>query len=235
MMEPDVRIKTNRQGFCRTHYDMMFVRKNRLGMALTLESHLNELKHDLAAGGLGGMIGGPGAKPMKRIETLEHDCYICERINYHFDHMIETAVLLWEQDEAFAPKLQKQPYFCLPHYRRLLEYARMRLPKKQQGEFVKQAATVVESYLEALSGDVSWFCKKFYYRYEEEPWGNAKDAVERRSSFCAAICIMYNGKQKHSRHRKTLAQWLRGYKDIKDKMEEENRNELENWHQRGGV
>ena len=36
MMEPDVRIQTNREGFCRLHYDMMFVRKNRLGMALTL-------------------------------------------------------------------------------------------------------------------------------------------------------------------------------------------------------
>ena len=31
MMEPDIRIKTNKAGFCRTHYDMMFVRKNRLG------------------------------------------------------------------------------------------------------------------------------------------------------------------------------------------------------------
>ena len=34
MMEPDVRIKTNELGFCKTHYDMMFTRKNRLGMAL---------------------------------------------------------------------------------------------------------------------------------------------------------------------------------------------------------
>ena len=48
MMEPDVRIKTNKQGFCKTHYDMMFVRKNRLGLALMLESHLDELKDDTA-------------------------------------------------------------------------------------------------------------------------------------------------------------------------------------------
>ena len=47
MMEPDVRIQTNREGFCRTHYDMMFVRKNRLGMALTLESHLAELTDEI--------------------------------------------------------------------------------------------------------------------------------------------------------------------------------------------
>ena len=48
MMEPDVRIKTNEEGFCKTHYDMMFVRKNRLGMALTLESHLDELRRDIS-------------------------------------------------------------------------------------------------------------------------------------------------------------------------------------------
>ena len=47
MMEPDVRIKTNERGFCRTHYDMMFARQNRLGMALTLESHLDELRGDI--------------------------------------------------------------------------------------------------------------------------------------------------------------------------------------------
>lgn len=51
MMEPDVRIKTNEQGFCKTHYDMMFTRKNRLGMALMLESHLAEIKKEVAGGG----------------------------------------------------------------------------------------------------------------------------------------------------------------------------------------
>lgn len=51
MMEPDVRIKTNEQGFCKTHYDMMFTRKNRLGMALMLESHLAEIKKEVTRGG----------------------------------------------------------------------------------------------------------------------------------------------------------------------------------------
>ena len=42
---------------------------------------------------------------------------------------------------------------------------------------------VNESYLTELSADVSWFCKKFDYRYDEEPWGNAKDAPERAIKF----------------------------------------------------
>ena len=37
MMEPDIRIETNKKGFCRTHYDLMFGYKNRLGLALIFQ------------------------------------------------------------------------------------------------------------------------------------------------------------------------------------------------------
>jgi hypothetical protein len=179
MMEPEVRIKTNEQGFCKIHYDMMFTRKNRLGMALTLESHLNELRKDIRPG----ILGSPAQKPIKRIGALEESCYICKRIDFHFEHMIETVVLLFDQDEAFPDKLKSQPYFCLPHYKKLLECAQRRLPKKRAFEFSNACAAVTEPYFDALRADVSWFCKKFDYRYNDEPWGNSKDAVERAIKF----------------------------------------------------
>ena len=191
MMEPDIRIKTNKQGFCRTHYDMMFVRKNRLGMALTLESHLDELKRELKDGGLIG--GGTGAKPVKRIGELEASCYVCDRIEFNFAHMIETAVLLWQGDEDFPAKLKAQPYFCLPHYKKMLEYAQKRLSKKELKDFVKDCEQIQNAYIEKLNGDVSWFCKKFDYRYDEEPWYDSKDAVERSMKFLRSD-IHRNGK-----------------------------------------
>ena len=180
MMEPDVRIQTNKEGFCRTHYDMMLVRKNRLGMALTLESHLAELAGEIHEGGF---LSAPGQKPIKRIGALEESCYVCRRIDFHFKHMIETAVLLWQKDEDFQKKLAAQPYFCLPHYRLLLASAEDRLSKKEYKEFTKVCSGIVEGYLEKLNGDVSWFCKKFDYRYDEEPWYDSKDAVERAMRF----------------------------------------------------
>ena len=183
MMEPDVRIKTNKLGFCRTHYDMMFVRKNRLGMALTLESHLKELQDDLSKGLLGSITGRPDQKPAKRIAALERSCYVCGRIDFHFQHMAETVVVLFEGDENFSEKMKKQPYFCLPHYRLLLEKAAARLPKKRLGEFCAITEGVVKSYLATLTEDVSWFCKKFDYRYDAEPWKNSKDSVERAIRF----------------------------------------------------
>ena len=180
MMEPDVRIRTNKTGFCRTHYDMMFVRKNRLGMALTLESHLDQLKKELRDGGLGG---GMGNKPIKRIGELENTCYVCERIAFNFEHMVETAVLLWNTDPDFPKKLEAQPYFCLPHYKMFLQYGQNKLPKKRVQEFAKTVEAIEERYLDELREDVSWFCKKFDSRYNEEPWYNSKDSVERSIKF----------------------------------------------------
>ena len=180
MMEPDVRIQTNKEGFCRTHYDMMFTRKNRLGLALTLESHLLELSGEIRDGKI---FPSHGQKAIKRISALEQSCYVCRRIEFNFEHMIETAVLLWDRDEEFRKKLKAQTYFCLPHYRRLLAVASDALSKKKYPEFQKECAEIVEAYMEKLTGDVSWFCKKFDYRYDEEPWYDSKDAVERAMRF----------------------------------------------------
>ena len=82
MMEPDVRIKTNKEGFCKTHYDMMFTRKNRLGMALTLESHLNELAEDIKPPKL---FAPKIPKAVTRIAELEENCYVCKRIEVNFE------------------------------------------------------------------------------------------------------------------------------------------------------
>ena len=158
----------------------MFVRKNRLGMALTLESHLAELEKGLRDGGIGG---GQGSKPMKRIGELEESCYICRRVQTNFEKMVDTAVWLWQTDGDFPAKLRAQPYFCLPHYRQLLAVGQKRLGKKKNPEFAAACGKVVDTYLTALQGDVSWFCKKFDYRFQDEPWGNSKDAIERAIRF----------------------------------------------------
>ena len=179
MMEPDVRIQTNKQGFCATHNNMMFERKNRLGMALTLESHLAEIRREIADKPL--LVTGYPAR--SRIAELEESCYVCGRVNANFTLLIDNLIYLWSTDEAFREKFSAQPYFCLPHFRAMLEVAKAKLSKKSYGEFSKAAQAVVLPYFDSLCEDVSWFCKKFDYRYDDEPWGNSKDAVERAMKF----------------------------------------------------
>ena len=111
---------------------MMFVRKNRLGMALTLESHLNELRSDILSGGLSALVGKAGDKQISRITKHEESCYICGRIEYNFTRVLSNVIYLWKNDPEFRIKYAVQPYFCLPHYKRLLETGKKELDKKKK-------------------------------------------------------------------------------------------------------
>ena len=97
--------------------------------------------------------------------------------------MIATAVYLFETDMAFREKFSEAPYFCLPHYRRMLDYAQKKTSKRIFKELYDLSHKINENYIKALRGDVSWFCKKFDYRYDEEPWYNSKDSIQRSIKF----------------------------------------------------
>ncbi len=183
MMEPDVRIQTNEKGFCGKHFNMLRTRKNRLGLGLILESHLDEVKKSIKPGGF--LSRDKSAAPKKNIEALESSCYICDRIAFNFDNMISTAAMLYAKEKEFRDKFAAQKTFCLPHYRRLIE-ASSRLGKPYREDMAADAAKVVGAYLDKLKEDVSWFCKKFDYRYDNEPWYDSKDAIERAISFLSS-------------------------------------------------
>ena len=180
MMEPDIRIKTNEQGFCLDHYGMMLVRKRMLGMGLILESHLAEVKKRLKGKAV---LGNKRTAAIASLGELEADCYVCGRIKKNLNAMVATAVYLWESDPVFPKKFAKAPYFCLPHYRRMIDYAQKKMNKRLFRDFYDVAHSIEAKYASALKGDVSWFCKKFDYRYDDEPWYNAKDSVQRAEKF----------------------------------------------------
>ena len=78
----------------------------------------------------------------------------------------------------------------------LMDAAKNELSKRDLADFEKLTSGIVKDYLEELSGDVSWFCRKFDYRYENEPWGDAKDAPERARKFaCGELHVPENTKK----------------------------------------
>ena len=172
MMEPDIRKKTNDMGFCLTHYRKMLGRRRRLGMGLILESHLSEVKKKM--------------RSLPSLLALEEDCYVCARIEKNLTAMIATAVYLFETDPAFRKKYESVPFFCLPHYRAMADYAKKKCGRRVYAAFSEVTENIESAYLEKLTGDVSWFCKKFDYRYEEEPWYDSKDAIERSIRFLSS-------------------------------------------------
>ena len=181
MMEPDIRIETNKKGFCKHHFDQMFERGNRLGLGLILESHLAEIEKNIFSSGT--TFDSKGEKEQTKLRTLDGSCYVCDRIEAALAKMFSNMVYLWETEEDFRVKFAAQKYFCLPHYAALLEAGRNGLSKKQFADYFKTAREIEKAYISELGGDVSWFCKKFDYRYDAEPWYNAKDAIPRALAF----------------------------------------------------
>ena len=180
MMEPDIRIKTNDMGFCLIHYRKMLARRRMLGIGLIMESHLAEVKKKLDGPVV---LGNKRAAARDALAKLECDCYVCSRIERNLSAMTATVCYLWESDHQFRKKFNAQPWFCLPHYRAMIEYASKKMSKRNYNDFYDEARAIEDRYLTELQGDVSWFCKKFDYRYDEEPWYNSKDSVQRAVRF----------------------------------------------------
>ena len=179
MMEPDVRIETNRMGFCRRHFNTMYSKGNRLGLALILESHVAEINEKVFKKSL---FDGKGEKSSDAIREISKSCYLCSKVSGSLAKMFSNTIYIWETDDEFRRKFSRQRCFCLPHYERLLEYGRSGLSKKQFADFFETARGIEKKYIDSLGEDVSWFCKKFDYRYDSEP-GKRKRRRSARDRF----------------------------------------------------
>ena len=210
VMEPDVRIRVNKKGFCRKHHTMLYGMSNRLGHALMLESHTIETRErlekswknlekagaSLNSASLGERISGKArgyteaiVHEAKAIEEMADSCVMCETIKENMLRYLHTFFHLYQNDSEFRKKFQEGKGLCLPHLGQLLEVATEELNGKELGEFVTVLAANEKKNLDRIQEDISWFIKKFDYRYEKDDWKNSKDAVERTVNKTRGWCV----------------------------------------------
>ncbi len=185
MMEPDIRIVTNEKGFCAKHYEDMSKIKNRLSLALMLESHLAEIKKN-------------GIKDIRKkakkpaYKSVNDTCYVCETINHEIEKMIKNVLRQYAVEGEFRELFKNQEYLCLPHLELLLTMAYKNLPKKFLSQFESDSLALSEKYLDTVSNDISHFCKMFDYRNagKDSDWGNSRDSLERAIAFLSGSKIV---------------------------------------------
>ncbi len=187
MMEPDVRIETNKTGFCREHFEMMMKKRNRLALALMLESHLAELDRKIMDGKSIGNLFDKNARA-KKVSKVTNSCYVCNKIDWAMERMIATVYRLYENERSFRQLFAEQEYLCLPHYEMLCSGAAQQMGKKYLNDFIKTSTALTRNHLHQLNHDISHFCKMFDYRNngEDADWGNSRDAIERTVEFLTA-------------------------------------------------
>ena len=176
MMEPDVRTVTNKKGFCGSHLYKMVKDKSGLSLALMLQTHLDDLEDSLFAG---------SDKDGKIATERLSSCFLCEKINWGMDRMIETIYITFENDKDFRDMFSSQPTFCLPHYELLLTGIKKSRLKKYSSEFRSVLKDITKKQLDEINSDLKHFCSMFDYRNRGGDWGNSKTAIRRTLIFRA--------------------------------------------------
>ncbi len=202
-MEDNIRMETNAKGFCTTHFEKMYAEQNRLGLALMISTHLEKINSDLSKfnvskskrglGRLGEQLALPTTslfsknKPeselVRYLRKINDSCFVCDRVENTFMRFIDTFFYLIKQDPTMLDYVKNSNGFCLSHFTLLLSYGEKSLGEKQYQEFYETIVKVETDCLKNLDGDVSWFVKKFDYRFKDEPWNDAQDSVERSLNY----------------------------------------------------
>jgi hypothetical protein len=180
MMEPDVRIATNRDGFCEKHLDKMLESRGRLQLSLMLQTHVDEIKKSIFEK----KFSSP-AKKGERAAKLSDTCFICNKIEFGFSRMIETIYRTYEEQSDFRSMFNSQPQFCLPHYERLINGFDKRKMRHYGRDFTDNLTRITGDYLKRLYDDISEFCAVYDYRFsgEKNLTPAARDSVENVVNF----------------------------------------------------
>ena len=182
MMEPDVRMETNKQGFCKTHFEQMRACKNRLSLALILQSHLQDIQKHIFT--KQGFFESRTAK-QKKVSEVNNECFVCSKIEWGMSRVMVTFFEMYQQQEDFRRLFLEQEMLCLPHYELLVGMAVDNLDKKIQKRFIDDCTALTAKYLKTLEEDISHYCKMYDYRNtgKDADWGNSKDSIERAVKF----------------------------------------------------
>jgi hypothetical protein len=189
-MEDDIRMETNRKGFCAHHYSLMYKQQNRLGLALMLHTHVQTVGKELNALAA-------NRKPTKKslfakpktskegnpivayLNEVSSTCYICDRVEHTFDRYIDTFFYMWAKMPEIRDKVASSQGFCLKHFAMLTDKGEKSLSSADYEKLMDIILPLEQENIKRITDEVEHFTDKFDYRHKDEPWGNSRDSVER--------------------------------------------------------
>lgn len=187
-MESDFRQTTNKIGFCNSHFSKLYTSNNKLGLLLVNQSHVMEMlstfekvmKQTSYSKKSIFKKESKDQTPVQQLyHVLKHDCYICNRIETTMERYFDTFFHLYKSDQSFVDHLNTTKGFCMTHYLSLIDHGQQHTSQSVYDRFIEKTMPLFMENMNRVLDDMQWFANKYDYRYEDQPWKNAKDAPKR--------------------------------------------------------
>ncbi len=156
VMEPGVRIETNKKGFCRHHAEKMLEMPKKLPLMLALQTRLDTVAETLK-------------KEKKPGKKTEGTCAVCDRTSGQMEKVLENCLWLLQKEPDFLRKFLDSQGVCLHHFHALS--AKM---GRGDGTLYEKLHEHMLEKLKTLSCDIAAFTRSFDYRFAP---GEATGAV----------------------------------------------------------
>lgn len=185
-MEDDIRMETNKMGFCKNHYKHIFAQQNRLGVGLMIHTHIQTINRDMEKfcsnfkPDKKGLFKKPQNNPIvDYINNISNSCYICNKISVTLSRYFDTFFYMWKNMPEIRQSVKDCKGFCLEHFALLLQEGEKNLSAKDFQEFIDVIIPIQQENFKRLEGEVEWFTDKFDYRNKDKDWGTSRDALPR--------------------------------------------------------
>lgn len=194
VMNPEMRVKVNKTGYCPTHFQKLLQKRSPHYLGLMTHTHFKEYREELtkkfkALDKVAETASRKMKTPLKDkklneaiesinnlIATKENECMICDKIEYTMKRYTFTIIYLWKKNPEFREYFVKSKGFCLPHQTLVSTMATEILSGVEAGDFIKELIEVQKKNLQRLEDEILYFTQKFSQENENKPWNGTKDA-----------------------------------------------------------
>jgi hypothetical protein len=157
VMEPSVRVQTNKEGFCADHHRKLYTGENKLGVGLVIHTRLQSVAAELDDI-LGKSVGKRGVpRAAERVRALEESCFLCRMLGQDRQRYAFTILYLWARDPDFPAVFRASRGFCLPHFRVMLEEGLRAMRGDRLERWLAEAGPLMQDSLRSLERDLHAF------------------------------------------------------------------------------
>jgi len=166
LMEPEVRIQTNKVGFCTDHLAKMKQGGNPLGLVLLLDSYLATLEQNLDD---------VVRQKRKSNEKWDRGCFVCDRVAAEMERYRAVFYYMYAKQPEFAQKFERSE-MCLGHM--LFLVRGNTLKGKQLEAFVKVTEDKIKGKVHGLHYQAEQFADMFDHLKRETADKTCSNALD---------------------------------------------------------